>query len=881
MRAAFALVIFLAFGFRGEPWAGGQTGGVITGQVTDKSGSALPSALVSLRNVATQTERVTTTDASGRYEFSQVSIGIYRVRIEKDGFSAAVRTLSLVVPGERIEANFELAPGAIAEEVTVAAARSERDILKIDARSETLPQEELLKQNIIGTGDALLSVPNISPVNSGPYLVRPRLRGLDSTRILVMIDGERLNTSRVATDRAGPELGLVDPSLIQSIEVIYGSGSVLYGTDALSGTINIITDMPRPIDQKLRIGGSLNLFYSTNEKGRRGTVRVDIAGRKFAVRASSGLERYSNYHSGKPFNESSLPLHTAGVIKQQVFGGVIHDPFNQPFTRTSSEIFNSQSHGSNLSLSARYFLGENQSLRLSLNRRRNGFIGFPDFIQPFFFQVINLPRSDLDKVNLHYENQGFTDWFTRLAVGAYWQAQDRILRNDFAVFGSTPPRPGDPPLDTISRVDILSNTRQNVKSFGYDVQTNFLFKTRNVLTTGVSYFRDHSRDSRVTITSVTIVGAVTRPPSPPRFFPLNVPIVRGAVSFPQRVPISNFQNVGLFLQDEHDMTRWLRLIGGLRIDRFDVDTRPTPGYDPLLPGILDATPKLDLSKLPNPKGEKLNRTTATGSFGIVVRPSPTVSLTARIGRSFRYPNLEELFFTGPATIGNIIANTKVEPEKGINLDLSVKVRTSRYIGSVTYFNNTYKDFISTEVVASSPTVGSGGLISQAINFARLRIQGIEADLEVPMSAGRTLFTWFGNLGYLRGQILEGENPLTKTSLKNTPADNITPFKSVLGVRWQDTSNRFWWEYSARIQTRVNRVSPLLSESPFLIAQDLFGLYGFTVHALRGGYNFQREPSRLSLTLAVENLGNKFYREQFQFAPARGRSLTIGLLLKNF
>lgn len=881
MRGVFVGAMVVLFNFLLQPTAFCQGRGVVSGQVTDHVGSALPGVRVFLHNVATQAERATMTDGTGRYEFSEVSIGIYRLRVEKEGFSVATRSLSLAELDEHIEANFQLAPGGIAEQITVTAARGERDVMEINIRSEALAQEELLKRNPVGTGDALVDAPNLTPVNSGPYLVRPRLRGLDSTRILVMVDGERLNTSRVATDRAGPEVGLVDPSLIQSIEVIYGSGSVLYGTDALSGTINIITDMPRPVDQPIRIGGSLNLLYSTNEGGRRGSARMDIAGRRFAVRASSQLERYSNYHAGAPFGESSLPLHRAGVIVQQVFGGVIRDTFNQPFTRTHSEILNSQSHGSNLNVSGRYFLSESQSLRLSVNRRRNAMIGFPDFTPPFFFQVINLPVSILDKVNLRYENHGLTGWLTRLAVGAYWQGQDRILQNDFSVFGSTPPRPGDPPFDTISRVDVLSRVRQNVKTFGYDVQTNFLLKSKSVLTAGLSYFRDHSRDSRVNVTSVTIVGAATRPPGPVNFFPLNVPIVRGAVSSPQRVPISNLQNIGVFVQQEHDLTRWVRVIGGVRLDRFDVDTRPTPGYDPFLPGIHDATPKIDLSALPNPKGERLNRTTVTGDVGLVFRPHSTVSVTARIGRSFRHPNLEELFFTGPATIGNIIANKNVKPEKGTNLDIGFRVRTSRYVGSVTYFNNTYSDFISTEVIASSPTVGSGGLISQAINFARLRIQGIEADVELPLSVSRTLLTWFGNLGYLHGQILGGDNPLTGTSLKNTPADNITPFKAVVGVRWQDSPNRFWWQYVARIVTHVNRVSPLLSASPFLIAQDLFGLYGFTIHTLRGGYNVQREPSHVSITLSVENLGNKFYREQFQFAPARGRTVTVGMVYRFF
>ena len=69
----------------------------------------------------------------------------------------------------------------------------------------------------------------------------------------------------------------------------------------------------------------------------------------------------------------------------------------------------------------------------------------------------------------------------------------------------------------------------------------------------------------------------------------------------------------------------------------------------------------------------------------------------------------------------------------------------------------------------------------------------------------------------------------------------------------------------------------LLDSPFLIAQDLLlarGIRACSVSA--GAINLTRGRDRLGLTFAVENLTNKYYREQFQFAPARGRSFTVGV-----
>ena len=85
----------------------------------------------------------------------------------------------------------------------------------------------------------------------------------------------------------------------------------------------------------------------------------------------------------------------------------------------------------------------------------------------------------------------------------------------------------------------------------------------------------------------------------------------------------------------------------------------------------------------------------------------------------------------------------------------------------------------------------------------------------------------------------------------------------------------------RTQTDVTRVARTLLDSPFLIAQDLLSLDGFTVQRAAFGINFARAHNRAGLVFAVENLGDTYYREHFQFAPARGRSFTIGLNVGGF
>ena len=145
-------------------------------------------------------------------------------------------------------------------------------------------------------------------------------------------------------------------------------------------------------------------------------------------------------------------------------------------------------------------------------------------------------------------------------------------------------------------------------------------------------------------------------------------------TFPTRVPDASLRDVGVFVQDEWDLTGQLHVVAGARFDSYRVTTEPTPGYN-VAPVIAGAVPPIDPATLPNPAGDRISRTAFTGDLGAVYKLNERTSVIAHYGRSYRHPNLEELLFAGPATAGNIAPNIKVEPEKGDNLDLGVKIRS--------------------------------------------------------------------------------------------------------------------------------------------------------------------------------------------------------------
>jgi outer membrane receptor protein involved in Fe transport len=852
----------------------------VRGVVSDVTGAALPNSHVVLRGVATGQSSETDTDADGRFQIDVPAAGSYLVIVTRPGFSEAARTIVIESADASADVAVQLDLGVFNAEVVVTAARSERETRRIPLHTESVTRASIEQDNTLSTGDALTTVANITPVGNGPFGVRPRLRGLDSTRLLVLVDGERLNTARQATDRQGAEVGLVSPDAISRMEIVNGAGTLLYGSDALAGTINIITNEP-VFSSDTRLLYGFNGFYSTNENGARGTATIGATAPNYTIRLQAGMESYDNYKAGDLAVEDTNPFFASGALDRadtidDNFGFAFNafpDPFNTPYVRTSNDVPNSGAKGHFVNLSGMVKLGENRTLRVRYQRRQMSEVGFPDFASPYFFNATSLPQSDLDRVSARYEARAVTPWLANLSLTAHYQRTERLLRNLLPVQFPAPTPVAFFPI-SVFRLDVLSDTQQHVTTPGVDLQAVFVPASKHVLTTGLTFYRDRSSDTRTTSTTTSMVGQVAlgqRGPAPV-VFPTPVQLGPPAIAHPVRVPDASFRDIAIFAQDEWRLTPALSLVAGLRGDFYNVTTDATPGYD-VASVVAGANPPVNPATLPDPNGAAYARQALTGDVGLVANTGGRVSPFVRYGRSYRHPNLEELLFAGPATAGSIAPNVTLEPEQGHNVDAGAKFNFPRLSGGAYLFLNQYTNFIVQDLTTA---VTPSGPLVQTTNYADVRIHGLELSADAPLAFRQGVLTLSGSGAFMRGTITKGINPLDGSALDGEPADNITPVKVLVAARFTDPRGRWWTEYGVRTQTDVTRVTPTLLTSPFRIAQDLLSLDGFTVQRLGWGVALTRGRDQLSLIFAVENLTNRYYREHFQFAPARGRTFTVGI-----
>lgn len=858
----------------------------IRGVVTDAMGAPVPGARVVLRDVATRQESSVETSESGEFTLPTATAGTFIVSATRDGFAEVARTIVVSDPSATVEVPLSLEIGALTASVVVTAARAEREVREVPLHVATVSRARIEQTNQASTGDVVTSVANITPVGNGPFGIRPRLRGLDSTRLLVLVDGERLNTARQATERTGAEVGLVSPDAISRVEVINGAGTLLYGSDALAGTINILTNEARLAPEARWIYG-LDGFYSSNERGLRGTATLGYASPRATLRVQAGREEYRNYRAGALTTEDTRPFFTSGQLRQADtiddafrFGlKAFPDPFNAPYVRTEATVPNSQARGAFVNASSLIRLGERRTLRLRYQSRRMTDVGFPDFAEPYFFNATSLPYSNLDRASLRYEAQAVTPWLANLSFTASYQRTERLLRNTLPVQFPVPTAVTLFPI-SVMRLDVLSETEQRVWTPSVDLKAVWVPAANHVLTTGVTVYRDRSSDRRFTSTQTSMLGQVVVGARGPQAVRLPAPMPLGppSVANPVRVPNASLQDAAVFAQDEWRLQPWLSATAGLRVDFFDVSTDATAGYE-VASLVAGAKPAISADTLPDPSGAHYTRRALTGDVGLVANRGGTVSPVVRFGRSYRHPNLEEMLFAGPATVGTIVPNVRVRPEVGNNLDAGATFAVGRARGGVYAFVNHYRDFIAQDLVtARSP---SGGAITQAVNYADVRISGVEFDADAPIVIGRSVLTLNASGAFTRGTITDGTNPLNNQPLDGTPADNITPSRVLASARYTEPANRWWVEYGVRAQGRVTRVAQALLDSPFLIAQDLLSLDAFTVQRAAVGLNLSRKRDRVGLTVAIENLANVYYRDHFQFAPSRGRTVTVGLHLGAF
>ena len=538
----------------------------------------------------------------------------------------------------------------------------------------------------------------------------------------------------------GPHPSLVAPSQIDRVEVVRGPSSVSYGSDAIGGVINIITRPAPMVSDENSLHGGATIGGSSADRGYHGALHLTPQIGKLSAFVSSGMTNAQDFRT---------PDHG----------------------RTPMSGFNDYNAMANLL----YQWSGRTALKGGWQLYRGHDIGLPGlaFSMPGFEQFFNFPYYRRDEANLGVEHTyGESSWFSKSSARVYWQSEGRDFYSHMA-FDNSFFGPGTPPGTFVDNTDRYLK----LNTGGVQIQASSRRFERYAMTFGVDAARDMTDGTNLDVVDDAAFGPTTSTVS-------------------RSLPTGRFDNYAGFVQSEWTLApQWELNLGGRYTHyRYRSDFGVA---SPASNGAGGPTPEVDFEPT------KVDHDALAGAAGLVFSPTTDLHLTANVANGYRQPNAQDLFFNGPASVGTVIGNPKLQPETSVSSDVGLRWGPGSFAFSGNLFYSTYKGLIDA-IEVEAPVAPGAPATYQYVNISEARIWGGEAEGEF-----RFLDRWTakasatGAVGDITSR--SAIQTLYGADQDQAPLPNVPPFKGSASLRWTSPGGRLWVEPGMRYSWRTNRL----------------------------------------------------------------------------
>ncbi len=233
MKSFFCAVLVLALAF--ATITAIAEGGSIHGTVTDPLGAVVPGAQVELLRQGKRVS-ITTTDSEGKYRFLPLPPGRYQVRTTAPSFATQQSDAIYVGSSSNAAVDLTLKVGSVSQQVVVSATGTNLPETQTGASVSVVTSDQFqYKPEVL---EPLRPVPGVQVLENGQRGINESLfiRGGESKFNKVLLDGVPLNEIGGTVDFGG-----IFTTGIDQVEILRGPNSALYGSDALSGVVNLTT----------------------------------------------------------------------------------------------------------------------------------------------------------------------------------------------------------------------------------------------------------------------------------------------------------------------------------------------------------------------------------------------------------------------------------------------------------------------------------------------------------------------------------------------------------------------------------------------------------------------------------------------------------------
>jgi hemoglobin/transferrin/lactoferrin receptor protein len=699
-------------------------------------------------------------------------------------------------------------------EVVVSGTRWSQTSNDVPSKITSISSKEVVFQNPQTAADLLEVSGKVYIQKSQQGGGSPMIRGFATNRLLYTLDGVRMNT---AIFRGGNLQNVInmDPFAIENTEILFGPGSVIYGSDAIGGVMSFKTLTPQlSLSEQPLVSGKGVTRYSSSNNEKTGHFDVNVGWKKWAFvtsfttwdfdhlkQGSHGPVDYiKNYYVQEQNNVDQVVTQDDPLL--QIPSAYSQMNIMQKLRYTPNENWDFQ-YGFHYSETSPYGRYDRH------NRTRNGTARYSEW-------NYGPQKWSMNHFNLNHKEEN------RL----YEQATLRLAYQTF----------GESRIDRSLNKTKRRNNTEEVQA--YSVNLDFVKTTnlKNTLFYGFEYVLNDV-DSEGMQTNISTNTSK-----------------KGA----SRYPNSQWSSLAVYLNDTFEVSEQFTLQAGLRYNHFTLDA--------------DFANNLDFYPFPF-KTANLSNGALTGSLGGVFRPAKDWVISANFGTAFRSPNVDDIGKVFDSEPGSVtVPNPDLEAEYAYNWDLGIaKVFSDAVKLDITGYYTLLKNALvrrDFKLNGQDEIMYDGQLskVQAMQNAAKAKVYGVQLGLEVKLLSG---FSFSSDINYQKGEE-ELDDGITSSSRHAAPFFGV----SRLTFKVKKLKLQFYSTYQGERKFEDLAVSEQSKDE--IYAKDLNGKnYAPSWYTLNLKAMYSLSET-FALNAGVENMTDQRYRPYSSGISASGRNFIMSL-----
>ncbi len=595
----------------------------------------------------------------------------------------------------------------------------------ITQQVESISKKEIELQNSQNTADVFANQGTLSIQKSQQGGGSPVIRGFEASRILLIVDGIRMNNLIYRAGHLQNSI-TVDKNMLENIDVLFGPSSTIYGSDALGGAIYLQTKNSKLLSENgnKKFSGNFLSNYSSVNEGKSVHFDLNYASSKFASLTSFSYNYYGDLKMGRRQNGSEPNFGERNFYAETIDGIDVKVPNDDKYVQKFSGY-------KQYDFMQKFVFEPNSSTRHNINFQ--------------YSTTSDIPRydrlTDLNGINL--KSAVWNIGPQKRLLGAYKLTKEKVFLN--------------------SNLN-LTLSYQNIEESR--INRNFGNKNQNSRIEKVSIFALNS-DFKTKIGKADFIYGLDFVYDDLKSSAFVTNIATGVEGIlDSRYPNgknNTFSGEG-FAYLNHNFNAK---------SSYNVSLRA--GYKTLKSEIIYNPLNLPYTEI-NQKNF-----TYSGAIGFVNNPSSNVKIAFNLASAYRVPNIDDLSKIFESTNGKLIVpNSDLKPEKSVTADLGITFWDGN---KIQFENNFFLTKLYDPIVTNSFTFnGQNTIIYNGVNSViqanQNQGQGTVAGLSTTLKAflfKKLLF--YGTFNFTNGRI--------KNNFGNFPLDHIAPVYGKAGFRYEN------------------------------------------------------------------------------------------------